>query len=123
MSNHDDFDADELEPLDRPAMAVFAADDGWWRRLWAELDEDGRRKLLAGELSYTSIADDGVANGAVYSRLVTPGEAGFQPSAMFLWVDLGRWPSRAVRRRNIWSTAGARGCSNEFACGMRAGAL
>jgi hypothetical protein len=33
-------------------VAPLLADDGWWLRLWATLDADGRAALLAGELRW-----------------------------------------------------------------------
>jgi hypothetical protein len=35
-----------------PDVVAFVADDAWWLRLWARLDDDGRAALLAGELRW-----------------------------------------------------------------------
>lgn len=58
----DEFDHDHrCDPLDRPTPVVYTATDEYWRDLFDGFDDAGRRKLLAGELSMTVVASDGVA--------------------------------------------------------------
>lgn len=54
---HDEHDSSH--DLDTPTPAVFAAADDWWRHTTDGLDDEGRRKLFAGELFFTGLADDG----------------------------------------------------------------
>lgn len=50
----------EPDPLGDMTPARFMAPDDWWRRRYAELDEEGRDKLCAGELSFVAMGADGV---------------------------------------------------------------
>ena len=66
MTNH--LDPADRDDLDRPAPAVLAMSDDQWRDLVDGLDAEGRRKLFAGELSFSGFADD----GAVKIPVVVP---------------------------------------------------